>query len=186
MIRCTTQTQTDSDDRAGSGGDSGENVKTGRCWCTWRQKWSSFETYSHNILFIMSHLHQMSIHLSCTETILVICFRSVIKRQQLWRHPRLMMKWTPAIRIFKKCREFFAVKILDLFIIEYVWEICNMYTLNLCPDSGLSCLVLSSKVLVPMLAQDQGATDFVHLQRNSLHQRKKLTWQFHWTRFKNS
>lgn len=133
-----------------------------------------------------SHLHQMSIHLSCTETILVICFRSVIKRQQLWRHPRLMMKWTPAIRIFKKCREFFAVKILDLFIIEYVWEICNMYTLNLCPDSGLSCLVLSSKVLVPMLAQDQGATDFVHLQRNSLHQRKKLTWQFHWTRFKNS
>lgn len=108
MIRCTTQTQTDSDDRAGSGGDSGENVKTGRCWCTWRQKWSSFETYSHNILFIMSHLHQMSIHLSCTETILVICFRSVFKRQQLWRHPRLMMQRTPAIRTFKKCREFFC------------------------------------------------------------------------------
>lgn len=35
-----------------------------------------------------SHLHQMSIHLSCTETIIVICFRSVNKRQQLWRHPR--------------------------------------------------------------------------------------------------
>lgn len=55
-----------------------------------------------------SHLHQMSIHLSCTETIIVICFRSVNKRQQLWRHPRLMMQRTPAIRTFKKCREFFC------------------------------------------------------------------------------
>lgn len=28
------------------------------------------------------NLHQVSFHLSCTETILVICFRSVIKRQK--------------------------------------------------------------------------------------------------------
>lgn len=31
MIRCTTPTQTDSDGRAGSGGDFGESVRTGRC-----------------------------------------------------------------------------------------------------------------------------------------------------------
>lgn len=120
------------------------------------------------------NLHQMSFHLS------------FVQKQTLWSvFVRLLRHNNREDTQDKCCKEhllfgflknaknfFFAVKVLDLFIIGYVWEFCNMYTHNLCHYSGLSHLVLSSKVLAPMLAQDQGANDFVHLQRNSLHRRK--------------
>lgn len=133
-----------------------------------------------------SHLHQMSIHLSCTETIIVICFRSVNKRQQLWRHPRLMMQRTPAIRTFKKCREFFCGE-NTRFVYHWI-RLGKLQYVHTQPlprlRAFLSCIIVKGSCT--NAGTGPGCYWFRSFAEEFSASKKKLTWQFHWTRFKNS